>query len=287
MQRLRAGKGRIVSVTALRNRSPVQRPSGEEMIARYRTTRDPRAREQAVRCYMPLARRLASRYHRGQEPLDDLLQVAYLGLVKAVDRFDPAHGTRFSSFAIPTISGELRRHFRDTSWMLHVPRGVQEAALEMTKASTELAHQLRRPPTVRELAEATGLELEQIAEAMQARAAQDTTSLDQPRAGGSDGDTTIAEVIGNEDDRLDLIEHRVTVAPLIRALPAREREILFMRFARDMTQSEIAERVGCSQMQVSRLLRRAIARLSQVSDEPQAGPQRRSRAMVRPRDRAT
>jgi RNA polymerase sigma-B factor len=248
------------------------RLSGEELLRRHRRHPDPRLRERVIEQYMPLAKRLAARYHRGQEPLDDLMQVAYVGLVKAVDRYDPSVGTRFSSFAIPTISGELRRHFRDTAWTLHVPRGVQEAALSVTRATSVLSHQLGRPPTISELAQATGLEIEEVAEALQARSAQDVTSLDQPRAGGEEGDTTVAELIGGEDGRIDLVDHRVTVAPLIRALPAREREILFMRFAEDMTQTEIAERVGCSQMQVSRLLRRAISRLSQVSDEPQAAP---------------
>lgn len=246
--------------------------TGEQLLARHRRNPDPRLRERAIEQYMPLARRLAARYHRGQEPLDDLMQVAYVGLVKAVDRFDPSVGTRFSSFAIPTITGELRRHFRDTAWTLHVPRGVQEASLDVTKATGTLSHQLGRPPTISELADATGLDIEEVTEALHARSVQDLTSLDQPRAGGEEGDTTVAELVGDDDGRIDLVDHRVTVAPLIRALPEREREILFMRFARDMTQTEIAERVGCSQMQVSRLLRRAIARLSQVSDEPQAAP---------------
>jgi RNA polymerase sigma-B factor len=241
--------------------------SGEQLIATHRCTGEPRLREAAIERYMPLARRLAARYHRGQEPFDDLLQVAYVGLVKAVDRFDPSVGARFSSFAIPTITGELRRHFRDTSWNLHVPRGVQEAALDVAKASAELTHRLGRPPTVAELAARTRLDVEQVVEALQARAAQDVCSLDQPR-GADDGDATLGELVGGEDERLDLVDHRVTVAPLIGALPQREREILFLRFAQDMTQSEIAQRVGCSQMQVSRLLRRAIGRLSQVSDEP-------------------
>lgn len=259
--------------------TPGHHPSGEELLARHRRRPDPRLREHVIEQYMPLARRLASRYHRGQEPLDDLMQVAYVGLVKAVDRFDPSIGTRFSSFAIPTISGELRRHFRDTAWTLHVPRGVQEAVLDVARAASVLSHQLGRPPTVSELAEATDLDVEAVTDALHARSVQDVTSLDQPRAGAEEGDTTVAELVGDEDVRIDLVDHRVTVSPLIRALPQREREILFMRFARDMTQTEIAERVGCSQMQVSRLLRRAIARLSQVSDEPQTAPGADSRAV--------
>jgi RNA polymerase sigma-B factor len=240
----------------------------EHLVVRYRLTGDRGARDGAIERSMPLARRLALRYHRGNEPLDDLLQVAYLGLVKAVDRFDPGHGSSFSSFAIPTITGELRRYFRDTTWTLHVPRGVQEAALDVARARTALTHRLGRAPTVSELAEETGLGCEQITEALYARTVQKTTSLEHPRAGKIDGDLAIAETIGCEDDALELIVDRVTVAPHLRSLPAREREILFLRFARDLTQSEIAERVGCSQMQISRLLRRAIGRLSVVRDEP-------------------
>jgi RNA polymerase sigma-B factor len=248
------------------------RSSGEEMIARYRRTGDRRLRERAIEFHMPLARRLAMRYQRRPEAQDDLIQVAYLGLVKAVDRFDPERGTRFSSFAIPTITGELRRHFRATAWNLHVPRAVQEDVLVMRRASQQLGQRVGRAPTVPELAEYTGRDVEAVAEALDANSMQSTVSLDQPRA-QEDSDTTLAELIGAEDDRLDLVEHEATVAPLIRALPERERQILFLRFAHDMTQSEIAERIGCSQMQISRLLRRALARLSQVSDEPQTAPE--------------
>jgi len=244
------------------------RRSGEELIAHWRRTGDRRARERAVESYMPLARRLAARYQRRSESLDDLTQVAYLGLVNAIDRFDPERGTRFSSFAIPTISGELRRHFRSTAWALHVPRGTQEAVLAVTQAGNRLATRLGRSPTVRELAEETGLDPETIAEALQASSAQSVTSLDQPRAaGGGEDDVMLCDVVGADDARFDLVEHTATVAPLLRALPQREREVLFLRFARDMTQSEIAARVGCSQMHISRLLRRAIARLSEVADE--------------------
>jgi RNA polymerase sigma-B factor len=244
----------------------LDRCSGEELIARWRRTGDPRARERAVEIYMPLARRLAARYQRRTESFDDLMQVAYLGLVNAVDRFDPTRGTRFSSFAIPTISGELRRHFRTTAWALHVPRGTQEGVLSVTQASNRLATRLGRSPTIGELADETGLGKEAIAEALQAASAQNVSSLDQPRAGGLEDDVPLAELVGGDDPRFDLVEHKATVEPLIRALPQREREVLFLRFAKDMTQSEIAARVGCSQMHISRLLRRAIARLSQVAE---------------------
>jgi RNA polymerase sigma-B factor len=252
-------------------RPGARRLDGEALVKRYHATGDPRLRDRAVEEYMSLARKLAKRYHRTREPLDDLLQVAYLGLVKAVDRYDPSVGTRFGSYAIPTISGELRRHFRDTTWALHVPRGVQEAALDVARTTAELSNRLGRAPTVNEIADETGLELEAVIEGIQARESQEIASLDQPRTSDADAGS-IADTLGHDDERFDLVDRSVTVAPLLRALPEREREVLRLRFAHDMTQTEIAVRVGCSQMQVSRLIRRAIARLSQVSDEPQALP---------------
>jgi RNA polymerase sigma-B factor len=242
---------------------------GDAIVRRYKQTGDRALRERAVSEFMPLARRLARRFHRGREPLEDLEQVAYVGLLKAVERFDPDHGARFSSFAMPTISGELRRHYRDTTWALHVPRGVQEAALDVARAAARLSSDHGRSPRIGELVAETGLDAEQVTEALHARDAQHVRSLDQPLRGDEEDVRTIGDAIGFEDDRLDLIDHRVTVAPLIRALPPGEREVLHLRFALDMTQSQIAARVGCSQMQVSRLLRRAIAQLSQASDEPQ------------------
>jgi RNA polymerase sigma-B factor len=239
-------------------------PTAEQLIRRYRRTGDACWRERAIEAYMPLARRLAKRYHPGPEPLEDLLQVAYMGLVKAVDRFDPAAGTRFGAFAIPTITGELRRHFRDTTWSVHVPRGVQENVLRVRQATNDLSERLGRAPTVSELSQLTQLDAEQVVEALHARGAKETSSLDRPLPGGEEGDATFGDTVGQEDDGFDLVDHRATLAPLLRGLPQRDREMLFMRFAHDMTQSEIAARMGCSQMQVSRLLRRALERLSQA-----------------------
>jgi RNA polymerase sigma-B factor len=250
-----------------RSRRAPHREDGETLVRRYHETRDDRVRERAIGEYMPLARKLARRYHRGREPLEDLEQVAYVGLLKAVERFDPAYGARFTSFALPTINGELRRHFRDATWALHAPRWVQEAVLEVTRASERLGNELGRAPTTGEVSAATGLDAEQIAEALVARGNQTTSSLDSPI--GDEEGQTVADVIGSDDDGYDLVDHRVTVTPLIAELPAREREVLRLRFDHELTQTQIARRVGCSQMQVSRLLRRAIARLSQVSDEPQ------------------
>jgi RNA polymerase sigma-B factor len=247
------------------------RASGEELLELYHRTGDPRVRDRAIEQYMPLARRLAARYHRRQEPFEDLLQVACLGLVKAVERYDPSRGNRFSSYAVPTISGELRRHFRGTSWNLHVPRGVQENALRVRDAASRLTHRLGRAPRISELEAETGLDAEAISEALHARAVQATASLDQAvGSSAEDGDATLGELIGTEDDGFELAERQADVGPLLRRLPPREREVLFLRFAHDMTQSEIAERIGCSQMQISRILRRTIAQLNEQAERPVA-----------------
>jgi RNA polymerase sigma-B factor len=244
-----------------------RRAGGDDLLALYHRTGDRRVRDRAIEQYLPLARRLAARYHRRQEPFEDLVQVANLGLVKAVERYDPTRGTRFTSFAVPTISGELRRHFRGTAWNLHVPRGVQEDALRVRDAAARLTHRLGRAPRVSELRQETGLDAEAISEALHARAVQTTASLDQAVGSGEEGDATLGELVGCEDDGFELAERQADLGPLLRALPRRDREVLFLRFARDMTQSEIAERIGCSQMQVSRILRRTIAQLSEQTDQ--------------------
>lgn len=274
--------------TPLAAEACVRRGDGEALLALYHRTGDERLRERAIEWYLPLARRLAARYHRRQEPFDDLVQVANLGLVKAVRRYDPSRGTRFSSFAVPTICGELRRHFRATAWSLHVPRRVQEQALQVRDETSRLTHRLGRAPRISELSTATGLDAEAISEALHARAVQATTSLDQPAGGPADeGDASLAEHVGVEDDGFELVERKAIVGALARTLPQREREVLFLRFARDLTQSEIAERIGCSQMQVSRILRRTLARLAAVAAAdgndraPRAATTRRSGARPR------
>lgn len=242
----------------------MRRSDGERLLARYRRTGDQRMRDRAIELYLPLARRLASRYHRRSDSFEDLVQVACLGLVKAVERYDPERGTRFSSFAVPTITGELRRHFRATAWQLHVPRRVQEDALRVRDAAARLTHRLERAPRVGELSDETGLNAEAIAEALQARAVQATTSLDQPWGGqAEDGDATLAEQVGADDGGYGTVEQKAAIEQLARSLPRREREVLFLRFACDLTQTEIADRMGCSQMQISRILRRTLARLGE------------------------
>jgi RNA polymerase sigma-B factor len=244
-------------------------PRREErrLFERYHRFDDVEARDELIRRCLPLARRLASRYQRSNEPLDDLLQVASIGLIKAVDRFDPTRGTAFSSFAVPSILGELKRHFRDHGWAARVPRPVQERVLKLNSAMERLGRQLARTPTPAELAAFLGENLEDVLEAMEAATAYDSISLDAPLGSADEGGSaTYADTVGEIDGRLELVEYRSVVDATIRALPERERTVLAMRFDEDMTQSEIAAQIGVSQMHVSRLIRRALTRLRTVAE---------------------
>jgi len=225
-------------------------------------SRDPRVRVALVEEYMPLARSLARRYERSSEPLEDLVQVAALGLVKAVDRFDVDRGVAFASFAVPTILGELRRYFRDCCWDVHVPRGTQEHVLAIEAAQRRLTLDQGRSPSVAELAQYLELPVEQVLDALQAAQAYGTVSLDAPRGTGANEDGgSYAESLGDIDERYELVEGAATVASALKHIPERERTVLALRFIDDLTQSEIAERIGVSQMHVSRLLRRALEQL--------------------------
>jgi RNA polymerase sigma-B factor len=222
---------------------------------------DQSAREALVRRFMPLARSLARRYDRSSEPFEDLLQVASLGLLKALDRFDASLGHPFASFAVPTILGEMRRHFRDAGWSVHVPRGSQERALKVRDGQERLANANGRAPTVHELAQYLELSTAEVIDALQAIRAYESLSLDAPRPGATDEATSYGDAMGEVDSRYELVELDATVSAVLGQIPQREREILRMRFVEDLTQTEIAERVGISQMQVSRLLRRSLDQL--------------------------
>jgi RNA polymerase sigma-B factor len=236
------------------------------LFERYHRTGDPLAREELIRRCLPLARSLAGRYARAGEPLEDLVQVANIGLIKAVDRFDPTRGIAFSSFAVPSILGELKRHFRDHGWAARVPRPLQERVLKVNACSERLASKLGRAAKPREIAAGIGLSIEDVLEALEAGTAFDAMSLDAPISRGDEqGGATYADSVGARDDRLEMVEYRSVVAATIKALPPREREVLVLRFGEDMTQSEIAERVGVSQMHVSRLIRRSLDRLQAVA----------------------
>jgi RNA polymerase sigma-B factor len=237
-----------------------------DLLVRWQQHRDRAAREELLRRFLPLARKLARRYASSREPFDDLLQVASLGLVKAVDRFDPARGNAFSSFAVPTILGELKRYFRDLGWSVHVPRGAQELALKVQEAQERLTNRTGRSPSVASLAEYLELSIEEVVEALETAAAHRATSLDAP-IDAEDGETgTLADRFGNEDEGFELVEATATIGVAARQLSERERQVLALRFLEDRTQTEIAEEIGVSQMQVSRILRRAINRLTELTD---------------------
>jgi RNA polymerase sigma-B factor len=238
----------------------------ERLFERYHRTGDPVAREQLIERCLPLARSLAGRYARAGESLEDLVQVATIGLIKAVDRFDPTRAIAFSSFAVPSILGELKRHFRDHGWAARVPRPLQERVLKVNQCTERLSSELGRPPKPREVAQTAGMSVEEVIEALQAGYAFDSMSLDAPLSrGDEDGSATYADSVGEVDSRLEMVEYRSVVSGAIRALPPREREVLLLRFCEDMTQSEIAARVGISQMHVSRLIRRSLERLQTVA----------------------
>ncbi|HEY1540560.1 MAG TPA: SigB/SigF/SigG family RNA polymerase sigma factor [Solirubrobacteraceae bacterium] len=237
-----------------------------ELFARLRDG-DAVAREQLVARFLPLARQLARRYHRTGEPLDDLLQVASMGLIKAIDRFDPEREIAFSSYAVPTILGEIKRHFRDRTWAVRVPRDLQELTLRVDKAVGELSEHLHRQPSVAEIGEAVGADEEHVLEALQAGGAYRAISFDAPRgSAGEEEAATLADSVGIDEDGFERAEERATLENLLTTVTARERDVLRMRFEQDMTQAEIGAVIGVSQMQVSRVIRQALVRLRAAAD---------------------
>ena len=237
------------------------------LLERYHRSGDRSAREEVVQRFLPLARQLARRYAGAGEPLEDLVQVASLGLVKAVDRFDPSRAVAFSSFAVPTILGELKRHFRDKGWSVRVPRDLQELALRLDRTSEELGRELGRAPTTAEVAERLGVTEEEVLEAREAAHAYRAVSLDRPRTEDDEGGPAVADAMGGDDPGFRRAEDAATVDQLLRVLAPREREVLRLRFVEDLTQQEIGDRIGVSQMHVSRLIRQAIARLGDAAEE--------------------
>jgi RNA polymerase sigma-B factor len=222
----------------------------------YARTRDTRLRDELVEEFVGLARHLARRFvHRG-EPLDELQQVAMVGLFKAIDRFDPDRGMQFSTFAVPTILGELKRHFRDTGWAVRIPRRLQELYLQLNRVVAELTQELGRSPTPAELAARAEVDEEEVLEAMEAGSLYNLTSLDAPTA----ADTPPPEPAALTDEFRD-VDERLAVDRLLSSLPERERTIVELRFFAGLTQSEIAERVGLSQMHISRLLTQSLGQL--------------------------
>ncbi len=243
----------------------MSRTDPHNLIREYQATRDPRLREQLVTRYLPLARSLARRFASGGEPLEDLEQVAALALVKAVDGFDAERGTAFSSYAVPSIAGAIKRHFRDHGWSVRVPRELQERAMRVHQLEQELSGALGEAPTVAELAEATALGAEHVLEARVAYRALHASSLDAPTQ-DADGDApSLVETMGGEDDGYSTVLDRSTLDSLLGGLDARDRAIVELYFREELTQSEIGERLGYSQMHISRLLRRAVGELEKAA----------------------
>lgn len=239
--------------------------SSEAMLARLGgldpdTEEFARLRARIIEDLLPLATHLAARFRNRGEPFDDLVQVANLALIKAVDGFDPARGVSFSSYAVPFIAGELKRHFRDKTWHVRVPRRLQELSLQINRATDELTQRLGRSPTVADLARHLEVGEEETIEALEAAGAYHSLSLDAP-AGGEDGASTLVDLIGSEDAELAEVDARVALPPLLATLPAREQRILAMRFFGNLTQSQIAAELGISQMHVSRLITKALTTL--------------------------
>jgi RNA polymerase sigma-B factor len=218
------------------------------------------ARDGLVALHMPLVEHLARRFRNRGEPYDDLVQVATIGLIKAVDRFDSDRGVEFSTYATPTILGEIKRYFRDKGWAIRVPRRLQELRLSLTAATAELTQELGRAPTVAELSHRLGLSPDLVIEGLESANAYNTLSLDAPDQNEADT-TTVLDGLGGEDEALESVEYRESLKPLLAQLETREKRILTLRFFRGMTQSQIAEEIGISQMHVSRLLARTLTEL--------------------------
>lgn len=219
-----------------------------------------RVRDELVEMHLPLVEYLARRFRNRGEPLDDLIQVATIGLIKSVDRFDLGRGVEFSTYATPTIVGEIKRHFRDKGWAIRVPRRLQELKLALTKATSELSQRLGRSPTVAELAGHLGMSEEEVLEGLESANAYSAVSLDAPDGGDEDA-PAVADTLGAEDESLEGVEYRESLKPLLDQLPPREKRILLLRFFGNMTQSQIAADLGISQMHVSRLLARTLTQL--------------------------
>jgi RNA polymerase sigma-B factor len=243
-----------------------------ELLRRYHSEGDVSARERLIEQYLPLVRSLARRYSYRGEQLEDLVQVGCIGLIKAIDRFDIDRGVELTTYATPNIIGEIKRHFRDKGWSVRVPRGLQELNVRLSHLIEELTVQLERSPTIPELAKAAGVEEEEVLEALESGQAYATLSLSAPAAGDDSSDLDPLESLGEVEHQYEVSEDRAVLAPGLRALDQRERKILHLRFYEGLTQSQIAQQVGISQMHVSRLIRRALEKIREeiAAGEPTA-----------------
>jgi RNA polymerase sigma-B factor len=248
----------------------------DQLLADYATTsmhdmRRPGLRQRLIVAYLPVAKNIARRYARRGEPLEDLVQVATMGLINAIDRYDPGRGHHFLGYAIPTITGEVRRHFRDKAWSVRVPRRLKELHLAINKLTAELYHELGHAPRPSEIAARLGASIDEVLEALEVSPAYHADSLDEMRVAEDDG-PTLGDRLGETDGRYEQFVNSHALAPYLAALPAREHDILIMRFFQDMTQSQIAERLGISQMHVSRLLAAILAGLRDAVDDDRPRP---------------
>jgi RNA polymerase sigma-B factor len=238
------------------------------LLRRYHEEGDLAAREQLIERYMSLVRSLARRYSYRGEQLDDLVQIGAIGLIKAIDRFDLSRNVELTTYATPNIIGEIKRHFRDKGWSVRVPRGLQELNVQISKLVEQLTVQLSRSPTIAELAEAAGVEEEAVLEALESGRAYSSVSLSPGANSDEDGELDPLESLGSEDFEYELSEDRAVLAPGFKVLDQRERRILHLRFFSGLTQSQIAEQVGISQMHVSRLIRRSLEKIrEEIAEE--------------------
>jgi RNA polymerase sigma-B factor len=235
------------------------------LFVEYRRTGDRELRNRLIEHHGRLAEFLARRFTNRGEPFDDLRQMAFVGLLKAVERFDPERGLQFSSFAIPTITGELKRYFRDKGWAVHIPRRLQELHLQLDRSTADLGQELGRPPTPAEIAARVGVRVEDVLESMEAGSLYRLTSLDAPTGDETTG--TAADRVGDIDTEFELLDERSVVEQLLQALPERERRIVYLRFYEGLTQAEIADEIGVSQMHVSRLLMKSLDALGEHARE--------------------
>jgi RNA polymerase sigma-B factor len=240
------------------------------LLRRYHENGDLQAREQLIERYMSLVRSLARRYAYRGEQLDDLVQIGAIGLIKAIDRFDLERGVELTTYATPNIIGEIKRHFRDKGWSVRVPRGLQELNVQVSKLMEQLTVQSGRSPTIPELAEAAGVEEEAVLEALESGRAYSSVSLSAGGGSDEDGELDPLESLGTEEHEYEVSEDRAVLAPGFKVLDERERRILHLRFFRGLTQSQIAEQVGISQMHVSRLIRRSLEKIrEEIAEEPE------------------
>jgi RNA polymerase sigma-B factor len=251
--------------------------SDRVLLRRYHEEGDVAAREQLIEQYMSLVRSLARRYSYRGEQLDDLVQIGAIGLIKAIDRFDLNRGVELTTYATPNIIGEIKRHFRDRGWSVRVPRGLQELNVQLSRVVEQLTVQLGRSPTISELAEAAGVQEEEVLEALESGRAYSSLSLSGGGGGDDDGELDPLESLGTEEHEYEISENRAVLAPGFRALEERERKILHLRFFKGLTQSQIAQEVGISQMHVSRLIRRSLEKIREEIAGEQQEPGRAAR----------